>query len=335
MANAAAFQPGDVLLFTSDNSHIDHIICLLTKSDVAHSAIFYGQDRFGNDLLVDAATRCGIAGHQVQVLSPGQTPPGGPTSPPWAERDIYVHRLKTPPPLPPGLPSELLGAAKTYAGQNNPFNFEGLIQLGLHLLFREGPRPLLILRLIGELFEMLASELSMFTGHKPGTGPNPMYCSQFVCQCFTDAGCPLHIAKPAKTLAPSTMLDWIVRGSASFAPAPGSARAPRPGNRTIDDVLAELDDALSSEVKSPDRSFAAAPGNPPPELIQATNEFGEALQRLLEPDGSKAMLAGLSYLRKLQDNYVTPADLRQHCSDLKDIGGTYRIRRNADVSPLP
>lgn len=328
MANVATLEPGDVLLFKSDDSHIDRIILLLTDSDVAHSALFYG-----SDILVDAATRCGIAGHQVQVL-PGQTAPGGKTSPPCPEREIYVHRLKETPPLPSGL----LPAARGYTLQNNGFNFMGLIHVGLLLLYRMGPRPGRILKLIAELLEMLTSELgNLHPKPGTGTGPHPMYCSQFVCQCFADAKRPLQIDKPGKTLVPSTtMLDWIVRGSASFAVVPSeAAKTSRPAGRTLERIVEELCDALSSEAKSPDQSFAAASGSPSPDLIRATIKFGEALQQAQEMDGSKGRLAGLSYLKKLQDDYVTPADLRKRCRSLTDIGGTYCIRRNADIYPVP
>lgn len=334
MANVATFEPGDVLLFTSDDSHIDRIICLLTDSDVAHSALFYGKDVDGKDILVDAATRCGIAGHQMEVLPPERTAPGGKTSPSWAERDIYVHRLKTPPPF----PSELFPAARGYSLENNGFNFTGLIEVGLLLLFRMGPRPGRIMKLLRELLEMLTDELgNLHPMPGTGTGSHPMYCSQFVCQCFSDAKRPLKIDKTGPALAPSTtMLDWIVRGSASFAPVPGRAgQSPRPGKRTVDDVVADLYEALSSGGESRDESIAADSGSPSSELIQATNEFGEALQRVQGTDGSKGILAGLSYLKELQNHSVTPADLRERCSSLVPIEGTYHIRRNADVCPVP
>jgi hypothetical protein len=332
MANVATLEPGDILLFTSDGSHVDRIICLLTASDVAHSALFYG-----NDILVDAATGCGIAGHLMRVLPRGQTAPSGKTSPSrgtWVQREIYVRRLATSP-----LPIGVLQAARVYVLENNGFNLMGLIAIGLHLLFRMDPRPDSVAELLVELLQMLTGELSGLIPRKPGTGtkgPHPMFCSQFVCQCFTDGGCTLQIRKGGPGLIPSTtLLDRIASNSISLGTLRAQAAKPRRlGHRTVDDIVADLEKALSSDVEPRDKSAAAVSRTPSPDLIRATLEFGQALQRVQEVRESITLGTGLHFLRTLQDQYVTPADLCYHCSSLTSIGKTYSIRLNEDSCPV-
>lgn len=314
MANVATLEPADILVFTSDGSHVDRIICLLTQSEVAHSALFYG-----NNILVDAATGCGIAGHLVQVLSLGQ-PASSPQTPPTqgsrVERKIYVRRLETPPPLDP-----VLQAAKAYVLQNNGFNMMGLIAVGLHLLFRMDPLPGRIAELLVEFLQMLKSELWGLIRRNPragAQGPHPMYCSQFVYHCFEDGGRPLPIGKGAPGLTPpTTLLDRIERSSTPLnvllAP-PTSAR--RLQVRTLDEVVAELEDALSR----PWPSAPAVSDDPSPDLIRATLEFGLALQQVQEPRRPMDFAAGLSFLQTLQAQFVTPADLLCHCSSGTVIG---------------
>ena len=336
MANAATLKPGDVLLFTPDDSHVDKIICLLTESDVAHSALFYGKDVNGKDILVDAATGTGIAGHQMQVLPPGQAAPRGETPPPpgpWFQREIYVRRHPTPPPL-----DGVLDSAKSYAHENNGFNFMGLIALGLHLLFRMDPRPGTVEKLLVELLRMLTGELSQLiprptTGAK---GPHPMYCSQFVFQCFSKGGCKLDIDSGRQRLIPSTtMLDWIASNSIPLATLRAEAAKARSlAPRSVDAIVADLLTTLSSDVGPPASLAAAGSRNPSQDLILATMEFGQALQRVQEARGPMNLGTGLPFLKTLQGQYVTPADLKDHCGSLTPIGQKVLISRNQNPYPI-
>jgi hypothetical protein len=319
MANVAILKPGDILLFTSDGSHVDKIICLLTQSEVAHSALFYGKDSQGEDVLVDAATGCGIAGHRVRVLPPQQIASSRKTpspQPKFDERKIYVRRLSAPPPFDP-----VLQAAKAYVLENNGFNRMGLISVGLHLLFRMDPLPGRIAKLFIELLGMLTHELKVLFPSNAGGGahgPHPMYCSQFVYQCFDDGGRPLPIGKRAPGLTPSTTLvDRIERASTPLnvllAPPPSTRGLQA---RTFEEVVAELDDELSQ----PGPSAPAVSPYPSPDLIRATLDFGLALQQVQEPHRPMDFAAGLSILKTLQAQFVTPADLLSHCSSGTVIG---------------
>ncbi len=331
METVPTLQPGDILVFESDGSHIDELIMLLTESDVAHSALYYGKETQGKDILVDAATGCGIAGHLMKVLQTGETPPPGSK---WAPaRGIYVRRYETPSPLTP-----VLLAAKGYELENNGFNWMGLIALGLHLLFRMDPQPDKVARLLAELLEMLTSELWQIISHsKTGKkGPHPMYCSQFVSQCFTKGGFPLQINKPRLELVPSTtMLDWIASSPISLVTLQAQAeRYRRLRRRTADQIVEDLYDALYAHPEPRDKSAAEVSRNPSPELVLATLEFGQALQQVQEVRESMTFVTGLDFLKKLQDTYVTPADLKENCSSLMPIENR-RISLNEDSCPLP
>lgn len=314
MASVVTLVPGDVLVFRSDGSHVDRIITILTNSDVAHSALLYQ-----NDVLVDAASGCGIAAHTMRVMPSGPTAPAGATPlsrGTWIERDIYVRRLNRLP-----VPQDVFDAARAYANQNNGFNYMGLIAVGLHLLLRMDLPLGKVAELLVELLGMLTGELEKLMRPRPGSGtkgPHPMFCSQFVYQCFMDGGRELEMSSGSQRFVPSpALLDRIAASSVTDAILNGKAGPPpRLRHRSADEIAADLLAALSSDVAPTATSAVRATHGPGRDLIWATLEFGRALQQVQGVSGSMDLRTGLGFLGELRKSYVTPADLCYNCTNL-------------------
>jgi hypothetical protein len=170
-----------------------------------------------------------------------------------------------------------------------------------------------------------------------------MVCSQFVYQCYEDAGMKYKLsieggvlpAKHEEGLPISNLLDQAIKRvrndtSSDFRDfiSTSTGAALKAAEEQSDEALAdELLQALRSG--PPLAAKAAAPLDD--ELVLAIHEFCQAVQtartgreaapnELLQANSLRMASAGMAQLKADEAYFVAPGDLLLHCSNLKKIG---------------
>lgn len=160
------FQAGDILLFKIDENSdwISRAISILTNSDVSHAALYMGKNILSDEGLD------GLACHLIADDTTG--------------RPIYVERLNPDLDMAP-----VLQAANKMIGQQEPYNKLALVQLGLLLLYKkEFPVDSIDRVLLKWVFDAATVAINEYLHKIFSPGKEPMVCSQYVYQCYQDAG---------------------------------------------------------------------------------------------------------------------------------------------------
>ena len=176
------FQAGDILLFQIDENSdwISRAISILTNSDVSHAALYMGKNILSDEGLD------GLACHQITDDTTGQP--------------IYVERLN------PNLDmTPVLQAANKMIGQQEPYNKLALVQLGLLLLYKkEFPVDSIDRFLLKWVFDAATVAINEYLNKIFSPGKEPMVCSQYVYQCYQDAGTDYQLLIQNPLLAKNT-----------------------------------------------------------------------------------------------------------------------------------
>lgn len=160
---------GDVLLFPPHkNDFIAQAIAFLTDGEVNHAALCYPSD--GKLMIAESILKDGL------VLTP------------FAEHiepdyPISICRMKRCSDLNP-----VLGAAQKYLDEKNAYPNFNLGLLGALLLFKKFAPATWKNKTIYRFALLISYELMREVRNFKHANKHPMSCSQFVAQCFTDAG---------------------------------------------------------------------------------------------------------------------------------------------------
>ena len=307
--NIQDLQPSDVLLFSYvPGDKLSEAIMYLTGCGISHAAMAYR-----------------VNGKIIEEVGAEGTDPGGveigDASVRFSGRTITVRRSTRA----GGNFLKVLDAADKYYEIGEPFGMTNLVMAGLLLIYKKLPH--LASPIFGDvvmnLLKAIAQKLELAMDQKKYPGKQPMFCSQFVFQCFQDAGAScaltikdgllegdaLGVRHPAKSL-----LEQALAGGAQ--PQAGITLMNSPvasdASPAIEDLLEKLVEQLSAAPLPVNGAITSAPG-----LLAAVAAFGETLKRAL---GADAGLSGLSVLKAQQACFVTPADLYEHCPDLQTLG---------------
>ncbi|WP_196592803.1 hypothetical protein [Pectinatus sottacetonis] len=184
------FLTGDIILFKVDfnspnTEWISKAIALLTKSDVSHAALYMGKI---SSQKIACLSDEGLKGLSVHEITPAY---GSYFRENKNPRPVYIRRM-----LIPVEKNPVMKAAYNYIEQDEPYDIPGLVMVGLILLYRDCPVHLLPVSLISKIFAMGATILDNFIQQYLHPGKKPMICSQYVFQCYQDAGgaYPLQVA---------------------------------------------------------------------------------------------------------------------------------------------
>ena len=313
MITMSDLLPGDILLFTSDGGSLDRIICALTDSTVTHAAIYY---RTG--VLMDAGGG-GVDAHAVREASADEPD----------ARQIYVRRMN--PPM--ATMGPVIDAAFSYVNEpdqeHDGYDWAGLTLTAFILLYRKETHPGPVQEALTGIFRRIEMSLDPLLHElvpASGSGPHPMFCSEYVFQCFLDAPPAYHLqlkggnilqAAPARAPLLDRMEAWL-EGTPAAAPAPLLAASAALDFPTL---VQRLEAALAAPEDGAELSS---------ELVLAARKLGDALGRLRGPDAA----SGLGFLRAQQALFVTPGDLLCACVNLADAGSLEVLRTSAPLSLL-
>ena len=163
---AMVFKPGDVLLIEAGASSIlGKVITKLTGSVVSHSALAISPSEI---LEMDLT---GITKNKITDTN-------------YFERGIHLRRHRTQNDL-----TKVLNIANAYHKEEIPYNLAGLILLGGVIVLREIFIDSKNKAIIDKILSTLCWLLDKLINEKMhGKNSHAMTCSQFVYQCFHDAG---------------------------------------------------------------------------------------------------------------------------------------------------
>ncbi len=311
-------QPGDVLLFSGEKgSYISEAIMWLTGAPVSHAAMAYTP----SSKLIEETPPA------VRVAEDAER---------FVERTITVMRHT--PARSDYTP--VLNAATGYLNDKAPYANANLYLVGILLLYRKFAPDTLLQRVIIKILKKLAASLITYFNEHKYPGKLPMVCSQFVFQCYEDAGNDYRLR-----------IQGGVLGVAATAVAPNLldqaiARVRSDSSQEFHDVLASVGVALAAEAMESDEALAeellqalqAAPtltaevsAELDAEMVSAIHEFAQALytvrtgaaaegNELLQANALGIASNAMAMLKSEEAYFVSPADLLLHCPDLSKAG---------------
>ncbi len=286
----ADLKPGDVLIMEGDlrpsnpTRYLDELIMLLNDSDVCHGAIFIGKDSSGQFTLIDDA----LNGVGIRPIRDSQDS-SDPRFDTWYVRRMASDNLEP-----------VIAQAQTYLGKAY-YDKAWLVMLGLLLIVKDitpsgvGQSALL------EVLKFFAYELDKHLFGRPGeTG---LVCSQFVAVSFDGAGPAYQLQIKPGRLAGQQSIEAL------RAQAPIHALAL--GSNDVEGLMEKV-----RVTRGLSLGYSASGGS----LSSLLASIGEAGVSLVKGLGS-GELAGLqqSYA-SYQANFVTPACLKEGCTNLSAIG---------------
>lgn len=301
-------QCGDVVLFSPEKgSFISWAITFLTNAPVSHASIFYGDEQ-GKPSIIE------------------ETPPAvavNPVAERFVDRVITVRRLEGGLALDP-----VIAAATIYRNNAEPYDNASLYMVGAILLYKKFTPSTLVQKVIIKILKKLTSTLDAYINAHKQPGKQPMVCSQFVAQCYEDAGAQYTLdfqGALLKGVHGDSLLDQAILAfgdGLQFAPrliASGSAGVDEPGE-TAEQLCEELHDAfLQTKTTMATASIS-------PELVEALCRFSQVNSRFMSGEAvpadtiNDAALASLQLLKDNENMFVFPGDLLLHCTNLKDVG---------------
>lgn len=289
-------HPADVLLFSPEKkSFISWAITFLTDAPVSHAAMYF-----------DACPPTIIE----------ETPPQVATNPAekrFSGRTIHVYRHTTASALTP-----VTHAARQHLNNQEPYDHAGLYMVGLLLMYKKfsitSPKQQVIIRIL----KKLTATIAQFIQQQQTPGKHPMVCSQFVAQCFEDAGSAFRLqfrhATQLDSAIGETLLDkaadWMQQRQPSFTHDEMNTAA----ETASDEALCEaLHDAFL------DNSAPTTPAMTDA-LAEAIYQFAQAHASLVQLDTTTTRFDPLAALRANNNMFVAPGDLMRHCTNLVPIG---------------
>lgn len=292
-------EPGDVLLFSPEpHSWISEAIVLLTGAPVSHAALAYDPS---TSLIESTLEPPGVNESSAAKRFPG--------------RKITVRRPSPPDPIDP-----VLHAAARYRDEKQPYAMDHLYLVGMLLLYKKFTPTSAVQKAMLKVFRHLAASVMRRIDEREHPGKLPMVCSEFVFQCFEDAGegYALKIEGGLFAARATSLLQQAMTRPPAASSALGVA-APAAGTGTGEELARELVETLrAAEADGP--LLATAPQELDPELTGAVHEFAAAVHRASRPATTADPVAGLALLAGQEACFVTPADLLLHCPALDTVG---------------
>ena len=289
--------PADVLLFSPEKkSFISWAITFLTDAPVSHAAIYF---------------------NAMPATIIEETPPQvslNPAERRFKGRTIHVYRHTTEASLNP-----VIAAAQRHLNNNEPYDNPGLYMVGLLLMYKTFSMTSRKQQIIIRILEKLTATLNHYIQQHQTPGKHPMVCSQFVAQCFDDAGNNFrlqfrHAVHLDSAIGETLVEEAIDRGTQKqpvFTQQDLAAATPETAS---DEVLCEaLYKSFMEDASQPTSTMTDA-------LAEAIYHFSSAHAALLNIDTVTKFFNPLTALQANNNMFVSPGDLMRHCSNLTPIG---------------
>ncbi len=290
-------RPCDMIIFDGEDDWIDNAIMKLTNSTVTHAAL-YMQDN--PSVLSDA----GLSGLQMHEITPR---PGRRVH--VVRHDFYQQLDLTP----------VVKAANVYLSDDLSYPKANLVLLALILVYKNHSHAGLAQVVIMDILRAASAVIIDLLDKEFRGGKHPMVCSEYVFQCYVDAGkvdsrlsLKLHDADMEGQLASSpggSLLDLL-----------SAERAPTNINELMRTKLTnDLDGALSRVMERPEATTLKSLNTLNEDLEQAIWQF-ISLHHRMKTGEVKEKDVLLTAAKKHQAEFVTPNDLLNHVTNAQELG---------------
>ena len=311
--NINDLKAGDILLFSPEKgSFISWAITYLTDAPVSHAAMFYEEK--SQSIIEETPPQVAI-NHAAERFE---------------GREIYVRRLNSKEDLPL---SPVIEKAQNYLNNAEPYDHSGLYTVGLLLVYKKFTPNTPVKKTMIKILKKISSSIIEYIHEHQNLGKSPMVCSQFVAQCYSDAGDKYKLKINNGVLlknADRKIVNLNVLDQVMDIVRNGERKKPQSLlESTIDtqDELSFSDEELCRELKEAFESTSAEiTSDITDDLVEAVSQFAQAnylytsggtLLKSISPDDSSDVL---QILKTNENMYVFPGDLLNHCENLKDIG---------------
>lgn len=289
-------QAGDVLLFSpEEGSWISKAITWLTDAPVSHAAMTY---QIPTKLIEETPPAVRVA--EATIRFPGRT--------------VHVMRLNKP--IEDFKP--VMDAAAQYLNGEAPYAMNNLYLLGVLLIYKKfspsDTTQKIILRILKRLTEKLLDAINQMKY----PDKHPMVCSQFVFECYQEAGKAYRLTikngnLQAESSGRASLLDKAFKHKRKESQL--NQLTAKADSSTDEDLAKELYHAMNDET-------LLATGTISDELLDAIHDFSQVLHAVsqeleLEKADPKQ---GIAILQAQSSMFVTPGDLLRHCPELRHIG---------------
>jgi len=306
--NIKDLKTGDVLLFSPEKgSFISWAITFLTDANVSHAAMFYNKE----DNTIIEETPPQVAVNEATERFTG--------------RKIHVRRLKEITDL-----DKVISASTTFLNEKEPYDNTGLYFVGALLIYKKFTPDTIKQRIIVKILQKVTASIVNYINKHKHPGELPMVCSQFVAQCYEDAGAQykLQITNARMRIMNSqnesvSLLDQAITSQSNLDKESSWSELLKSNVRlneiqeTDEELCEELKDAFTMTNIVEDSSTTLSQ-----ELIDAVSDFGHA-HHLLNANNelrTNKQTTSFGILKDMENMFVTPGDLLNHCSNLQDIG---------------
>lgn len=280
-------EKGDVLLFKGEEGDwISEGIMYFTKSDVSHSAIYNGNGEFTHEyppVILKENLQEYLKSNSAYV------------------RRFNNNNLSLDP---------VLSASEKHLKNKDPYSYSSLVFLGLILIYKKMTPSSRTQDKLIELFKMITVVIINEIDKGLYKGKNPMNCSQFVYQCFKEAGKQYDLGLKNGVLSTerSNLINHVFEEVSKNQDTYIDACKPKdnPDTEAVNQIIKELIQIHKMELTIEKSRIKN-------ELIVAVIRFCEALCKSL---GIKDIFSIIDLMCKNQSLFVTPEDLKDNCTNL-------------------
>ncbi|TIH13583.1 hypothetical protein D0S45_14830 [Marinifilum sp. JC120] len=306
--NIRNVEAGDVLLFSAEKgSFISWAITFLTDAPVSHAAMFYDVPK---QLIIEESPPQ-VATNKALERFKG--------------REITVRRLKNELPMVP-----VIAVANAYLNDKEPYDQSGLYFVGLLLLYRKFTPSTARQRIMIKIFKKITASIVEYIHKHQSPGKAPMVCSQFVAQCYANAG-PKYKLKFKGGLLQKSATAQLEEKNVIEQVLDKLDQAELPERQRLLASAFELEkemipsgEELCKELQEVflDNSKEVA-GTVSDEFVEAVSQFAYAHSLALSGQTLELSTQNVpQLLRDLNDYgnmFTTPGDLLKSCESLKDV----------------
>lgn len=286
-------QAGDVLLFSAEEgSWISKAITWLTDAPVSHAAMTY---QIPTKMIEETPPAVRVA--EATMRFPGRT--------------IHVMRLNKP--IDDFKP--VMDVAAQYLNGEAPYATNNLYLLGILLLYKKFTPSDTTQKVIMRILKRLTQRLLNAINQHKYPDKHPMVCSQFVFECYQEAGKAFQLTIKSGNLQSDNTRTSLLHKAFKHKPQSSQLGALQSEQASDEDLAKELFEAMNNEA-------LLASGTVADELLDVIHDFATVLHGVsqqveLEKADSKQ---GIAILQAQSSMFVTPGDLLQHCPELRHIG---------------
>ncbi|AOE49790.1 hypothetical protein KS2013_1070 [Kangiella sediminilitoris] len=287
-------KPGDVLLFSpEEGSWISKAITWLTDAPVSHAAMTY---QLPTKLVEETPPAVRIADATLRFV----------------DRTVHVMRLNKP--VDDFKP--VMDVAAKYLNGQAPYSMNNLYLLGILLLYKKftpnDETQKIILKILKSLTERLLDAINQMKY----PDKHPMVCSQFVFECYLEAGKAYRLSIKDGVLKSDSPRPNLITKAFKHTRKNSQLANLSAGAESDDEQLAkQLYHAMNDET-------LLASGVVSDELLDSIHDFAQTLHAVSqELELAKAdPRQGLAILQAQSSMFVTPGDLLRHCPELRHVG---------------